>query len=89
MWEIGATVLYLISECCWALFLFVSVLLQLLGPIRDEVNEREMGNFAGKLPNLIKAGGYHKILVSASQNIRHLTWQKLSLGSGTLGENLK
>ena len=50
LWKIEATVLSLISGCCWALFLFVSVLLQLLGLSREfseKVSEREMDIVAG------------------------------------------
>lgn len=85
LWEHGATALCLISGCCWAFFLFVSVLLQLLGLSREfseKVKEREMDIIAGQLPTPIKAGGHHKILLGAPQNVRHSLFWKFAWGLG-------
>lgn len=85
LWEHGAIALCLISGCCWAFFLFVSVLLQLLGLSRElseKVNEREMDIIAGHLPTPIKAGGHHKILLGAPQNVRHSLFWKFAWGLG-------
>ncbi len=86
LWKNGATVLCLISGCCWVFFLFVSVLLQLLGLSREfseKVNEREMDIVAGQLPTPIKAGGHHKILLGAPQNVRHSLFWKFAWGIGS------
>ncbi|CAF9934422.1 hypothetical protein IMSHALPRED_009712 [Imshaugia aleurites] len=86
LWQNGATVLCLVSGCCWAYFLFVSVLLQLLGLSREfseKVNEREMDIVAGHLPTPIKAGGHHKVLLGAPQNVRHSLFWKFAWGVGS------
>ena len=86
LWKNGATVLCLISGCCWAFFLFVSIILQLLGLSREfseKVNEREMDIVAGQLPTPIKAGGHHKILLGAPQNVRHSLFWKFAWGLGS------
>ena len=86
LWENGATVLCLISGCCWAFFLFASILLQLLGLSREfseKVIEREMDIIAGQLPTPIKAGGHHKILLGAPQNVRHSLFWKFAWGLGS------
>ena len=85
LWQHGATVLCLISGCCWAFFFLVSVLLQLLGLSREfseKVDEREMDIVAGQLPTPIKAGGQHKILLGAPQNVRHSLFWKFAWGLG-------
>ena len=86
LWRNGATVLCLISGCCWAFFLFVSILLQLLGLSREyseKVSEREMDIVAGQLPTPIRAGGHHKILLGAPQNVRHSLFWKFAWGLGS------
>lgn len=86
LWENGATVLCLISGCCWAFFLFVSVLLQFLGLSREfseKVSEREMDIVAGQLPTPIRAGGHQKILLGAPQNVRHSLYWKFAWGLGS------
>ena len=86
LWKNDATVLSLISGCCWAFFLFVSVLLQLLGLSREfseKVSEREMDIVAGQLPTPIRAGGHHKILLGAPQNVRHSLYWKFAWGLGS------
>ena len=86
LWQHGATVLCLIGGCCWAFFLFVSILLQLLGLSREfseKVNEREMDIVAGQLPTPIRAGGQQKILLGAPQNVRHSLFWKFAWGIGS------
>ena len=86
LWKNGATVLCLITGCCWVFFLFVSILLQLLGLSREfseKVKEREMDIVAGQLPTPIKAGGQHKILLGAPQNVRHSLFWKFAWGIGS------
>ena len=86
LWQNGATALCLISGSCWIFFLSVSVLLQLLGLSREfseKVNEREMDIVAGQLPTPIKAGGHHKILIGAPQNVRHSLFWKFAWGVGS------
>ena len=87
LWKNGATALCLISGSCWIFFFLVSILLQLLGLSREfseKVSEREMDIVAGQLPTPIKAGGHHKILLGAPQNVRHSLFWKFAwaLGSG-------
>ena len=87
LWKNGATALCLISGSCWIFFFLVSILLQLLGLSREfseKVSEREMDIVAGQLPTPIKAGGHHKILLGAPQNVRHSLFWKVAwaLGSG-------
>ena len=86
LWQNGATVLCIITGSCWAFFLLVSILLQLLGLSREfseTVKEREMDIVAGQLPTPIKAGGHHKILLGAPQNVRHSLFWKLAWGLGS------
>lgn len=86
LWRNGATVLCLISGCCWAFFLCISVLLQLLGLSREyseKVSEREMDIVAGQLPTPIRAGGHHKVLLGAPQNVRHSLFWKFAWGVGS------
>lgn len=85
LWQNGATVLCVITGSCWAFFLLVSILLQLLGLSREfseKVKEREMDIVAGELPTPIKAGGNHKILLGAPQNVRHSLFWKFAWGLG-------
>ena len=86
LWKNGATVLCFITGCCWAFFLTVSILLQLLGLSREfseKVTDREMDIIAGQLPTPIKAGGHHKILLGAPQNVRHSLFWKFAWGVGS------
>lgn len=86
LWQNGATVLCIITGSCWAFFLLVSILLQFLGLSREfseKVKEREMDIVAGQLPTPIKAGGHHKILLGAPQNVRHSLFWKFAWGLGS------
>ena len=73
--------LCLIGGCCWAFFLCVSILLQLLGLSREfseKVNEREMDIIAGQLPTPIRTGGQQKILLGGPQNVHHSMYWKFA-----------
>ncbi len=87
LWKYNAIDLVLISACCWGFFLISSMLLQVLGLSReysDRMKEQEIDLVAGMLPTPIKAGGSHKILLGAPQNVRHSVIWKITWGCGSI-----
>lgn len=48
------------------------------------MKEREIDLVAGQLPTPIKAGGSHKILLGAPQNVRHSVLWKITWGCGSI-----
>ena len=87
LWKHNAVNLVFISACCWGFFLLSSMLLQVLGLSReysDGKNERVIDLVAGQLPTPIKAGGSHKILLGAPQNVRHNSLWKITWGCGSI-----
>lgn len=79
LWRNDAVILSLIGALSWLYYFISAALLQLCGVSReysetDKVCEVDL--VAGQLPTPMKAGGSHKILLSAPENVRnHMLWK--------------
>lgn len=87
LWRNGAVILSLIGTLSWLYYFLSAVLLQLCGVSReysesDKVYDVDL--IAGQLPTPMKAGGSHKILLSAPENVRNHTLWKAFWAVGSL-----
>lgn len=87
LWRNKALLLCLISGSSWLFFFIAAINIQICGLSREFAENASNGQIdiiAGQLPTPIKAGGKHKILLGAPQNVRHSIYWKIVWGLGSV-----